>query len=118
MRLLLARRVATPPLAMAFVSGYAADNLVMSQAGVALRIAMIQREGIPLAEVIAVHVVEKVLNHHSGIISGVAAVYNRAGYDAEKRAALDAWARKVDSVVNGEPENVVAISAKRSRRAG
>ncbi len=37
------------------------------------------------------HVVEKVLNHVSGTISGVAAVYNRYGYDAEKREALTKW---------------------------
>ena len=37
------------------------------------------------------HVVEKVLNHSGGTIRGVAAIYNRYGYDAEKRAALDAW---------------------------
>lgn len=40
---------------------------------------------------IAPHVVEKVLNHISGTISGVAAVYNRYGYDTEKREALDKW---------------------------
>ncbi|KPL67691.1 hypothetical protein SZ64_05900 [Erythrobacter sp. SG61-1L] len=40
---------------------------------------------------IAPHVVEKVLNHISGTISGVAAVYNRYGYDAERRDALDKW---------------------------
>src|SRR5262249_53059037 len=38
------------------------------------------------------HVVEKVLNHKSGTISGVAAVYNRYGYEAEKREALARWA--------------------------
>jgi integrase len=65
----------------------------------------------------APHVVEKVLAHSSGIISGVAAVYNRAGYDAEKRAALDAWARRVDAIVHGEPENVVRIEPRRTRRA-
>jgi hypothetical protein len=32
-----------------------------------------------------------VLNHVSGIISGVAAVYNRHGYDHEKREALEQW---------------------------
>lgn len=41
---------------------------------------------------IAPHVIEKVLNHKSGIISGVAAVYNRYGYEKEKREALDLWA--------------------------
>ena len=42
---------------------------------------------------VAPHVIEKVLNHVSGQISGVAAVYNRHGYDAEKRNALELWAR-------------------------
>jgi integrase len=38
------------------------------------------------------HVIEKVLNHVSGQISGVAAIYNRHGYEAEKRKALEEWA--------------------------
>jgi integrase len=33
-----------------------------------------------------VHVVEAALNHRSGTIKGIAAVYNRYNYDAEKRA--------------------------------
>ena len=41
---------------------------------------------------IAPHVIEKLLNHQSGVISGVAAVYNRHGYEAEKRGALQRWA--------------------------
>ncbi len=40
---------------------------------------------------IAPHVIEKVLNHVSGSISGVAAIYNRYGYNDEKRVALEAW---------------------------
>jgi integrase len=40
---------------------------------------------------VAPHIVEKVLNHISGEISGVAAVYNRYGYTDEKRVALDGW---------------------------
>jgi integrase len=40
----------------------------------------------------APHVIEKVLNHKSGLISGVAAVYNRYGYEREKREALQLWA--------------------------
>ena len=54
---------------------------------------------------IAPHVVEKVLNHSGGTIRGVAAVYNRAGYDAEKRHALDAWARHLTS----EPTSNVVL---------
>lgn len=40
-------------------------------------------------------VVEKVLNHKTGVISGIAAVYNRHGYDLEKREALETWANHV-----------------------
>jgi hypothetical protein len=46
---------------------------------------------------VAPHVIEKVLNHVSGEISGVAAVYNRHGYDAEKREALEKWSDQVRS---------------------
>ncbi|WP_171070291.1 tyrosine-type recombinase/integrase [Methylobacterium terricola] len=46
------------------------------------------------------HVIEAVLNHRSGTISGVAAVYNRYAYFDEKRAALETWARKVRSLVD------------------
>jgi integrase len=45
---------------------------------------------------VAPHVVEKVLNHVSGTISGVAAVYNRYGYDSEKRAALERWGQALE----------------------
>lgn len=44
------------------------------------------------------HVVEKVLNHRTGIISGVAAIYNRYGYEKEKREALARWADYVRSL--------------------
>lgn len=46
------------------------------------------------------HVVEKILNHKSGIISGVAAVYNRYAYETEKREALEQWAA---TILNGDP---------------
>ena len=42
------------------------------------------------------HVIEKVLNHQSGVISGVAAVYNRHGYEVEKREAMERWAEHVE----------------------
>jgi integrase len=62
---------------------------------------------------IAVHVVEAVLNHRSGTIKGVAAVYNRYSYDAEKRAALEAWGRHVRGIISCEPAgNVVPIKAR------
>ncbi|MDP4006684.1 site-specific integrase [Methylobacterium sp. NEAU K] len=50
------------------------------------------------------HVIEAVLNHRSGTISGVAAIYNRYQYLAEKRTALDGWAAYVDTILGGKPE--------------
>ena len=43
------------------------------------------------------HVVDKILNHVSGTIRGVAAVYNRFAYLDERRAALEAWGRYLTS---------------------
>jgi hypothetical protein len=47
------------------------------------------------------HVVEAVLNHVSGHKSGVAGIYNRAAYAAEKSAALTLWASHVTALVKG-----------------
>ncbi|MEJ5087148.1 tyrosine-type recombinase/integrase [Brucella pseudogrignonensis] len=47
-----------------------------------------------------VQVVEAVLNHKSGSIKGVAAVYNRHDYADEKRQALNAWANKVSDIIS------------------
>lgn len=49
---------------------------------------------------IAVHVVERLLNHRSGSIRGVAAIYNRHDYKAERRAAVEAWAAYVLGLVS------------------
>ena len=45
-------------------------------------------------------VIEAVLNHASGQQSGVAGVYNRYAYLDEKRAALDAWATRLQEIVS------------------
>lgn len=60
---------------------------------------------------IPVRVTEAVLNHVSGTGSGIVAVYQLHDYSAEKRAALDAWARLVASIVEGKADNVVQIRA-------
>ena len=66
---------------------------------------------------IAPHAIEAVLNHKSGVISGVAAVYNRHSYEEEMRAALDTWARKLSEFVAGEREaNVIDLQAGRGAR--
>jgi integrase len=45
------------------------------------------------------HVADKVLNHKSGSIRGVAAVYNRHSYIDERRGALEVWANRVMGLV-------------------
>ncbi|MFC0217887.1 tyrosine-type recombinase/integrase [Pseudochelatococcus lubricantis] len=60
-----------------------------------------------------IHVVEKVLNHVSGTFGGVTGVYQRHDFADEKRAALQAWAVRVDRIVNQKPgDNVVALHPK------
>jgi integrase len=58
---------------------------------------------------IAQHVVEKVLNHTGGKISGVAATYNRFEYLAERQAALELWSRHVEGLVRPASGNVVEL---------
>ena len=57
-----------------------------------------------------VHVIEAVLAHRGGEISGVAGIYNKWNYLPEKSKALAAWARYLESLVSGEPaSNVVEL---------
>jgi len=60
---------------------------------------------------IPVRVTEAVLNHVSGTGGGIVGVYQRHDYADEKRNALDAWARFVGDLVDGQPDNVVLFSA-------
>jgi len=60
---------------------------------------------------VAPHVVDKILNHVSGTIRGVAAVYNRFEYLDERRSALDAWGRFVTGLAAPPSANVVALRA-------
>ena len=46
------------------------------------------------------HVVEKLLNHASGTISGVAAIYNRFQYFEEMRGALAKWEARLKSLIS------------------
>ena len=48
---------------------------------------------------IAPHVIEAVLNHRSGQVSGVARVYNRFTYADESAAAMAQWGAKVAALV-------------------
>lgn len=66
----------------------------------------LQRLGVRL------EVVEAVLGHVSGARSGIVAVYQRHDYADEKRAALDLWATRLQTIICGTPGgNVVPIRA-------
>jgi integrase len=53
-------------------------------------------------------VISKILNHAE---PGVTAIYDRHGYDAEKRIALDGWGRTLTAIVeNKKDTNVVAFA--------
>lgn len=54
----------------------------------------LQRLGFPI------EVAEAVVNHISGTRKGVAGVYGRHAYAAEKKAALEAWSNLVTEIVN------------------
>jgi hypothetical protein len=58
---------------------------------------------------IAPHVADKVLNHASGKISGVAAVYNRFEYLQERQAALHALGSYIEELIGRGPDNVVPL---------
>ena len=50
---------------------------------------------------VAPHVIESILNHRSGVISGIARVYNRHDFRAEKAHALTTWAAHLDRLERG-----------------
>ena len=63
---------------------------------------------------IAPHLAGVVLNHKSGTITGVAAVYNRYNCAIEKRAALDIWAQRLDAIVSSvEKPNIRSYARER-----
>ena len=55
------------------------------------------------------HVIEAVLNHVSGHKAGVAGVYNRALYTAEKRKALEVWGEHMRAVVEGDARKIISF---------
>jgi integrase len=48
---------------------------------------------------IAPHIADKILNHQSGTISGVAAVYQRHEFLSERQDALNRWGAHVAKIV-------------------
>jgi integrase len=60
-------------------------------------------------------VIERVLNHVSGSFAGIVGVYQRHGFDDEKRRALDAWAAHVERLLSGKPDGKVIAFASNKR---
>ena len=62
---------------------------------------------------VRLEVTEAVLNHVSGSRAGIVGIYQRHEWAAEKRQALDAWARRLEAIVIGaETSNVVELAAR------
>jgi hypothetical protein len=51
---------------------------------------------------VAPHVADKILNHQSGTISGVAAVYQRHEFLAERKSALEHWGSHLAALSHSE----------------
>jgi hypothetical protein len=56
------------------------------------------------------HVADKVLNHQTGAISGVAAVYQRHEFLVERKQALLAWGKHVGITLRNS-KSIKAIAA-------
>jgi hypothetical protein len=61
---------------------------------------------------VAPHVADKILNHQSGTISGVAAVYQRHEFLAERKNALERWGAHITDTVVGTEEPVSLQAAE------
>jgi integrase len=57
------------------------------------------------------HVADKILNHQSGTISGVAAVYQRHEFLVERRDALDRWGDHVAEILKNAENKVPRAAA-------
>ncbi len=60
------------------------------------------------------HVADRLLGHSTGSISGIAAVYQRAAFLAERKAALLAWNAHIEGLTGGGgiETNVVRLAAR------
>jgi integrase len=59
-------------------------------------------------------VTEALLNHKTGVVSGVAAIYNVYSYADEKREALSAWSKHVMNLVRSKHDAIKTEIAKAS----
>lgn len=57
-------------------------------------------------------VIEKILNHESGVFAGVAGIYQRFEFGPERKMALDTWADFVTALVEDRPSNVIPLAGR------
>jgi integrase len=62
---------------------------------------------------ISVPVVERALNHQSGVFRGIISTYQTYDYFDEVRVGLQRWADRVEEIVGGKPAKVVQLRGKR-----
>jgi len=55
---------------------------------------------------VAPHVADKILNHQTGTISGVAAVYQRHEFMRERKEALEVWGKHVEGLSSSRSSNI------------
>ena len=60
---------------------------------------------------VAPHITERLLNHVSGTISGVAAIYNRHAYLDEMRDAITKWERRLVELIERAPHTTTVPRA-------
>jgi integrase len=60
------------------------------------------------------HIIEQLLNHHSGHKAGPAGIYNRSSYEREVKAALALWSDHVRTLVEGGERKVVPMQRSAS----
>jgi integrase len=63
------------------------------------------------------HIVEAILNHHSGHRSGVAGIYNRSRYTRRIRSALTLWDDHLRSLIEGGKRKVLSFPHASTREA-
>ncbi len=62
---------------------------------------------------VAPHIIEAVIGHKSGVIKGIARVYNRHTYDREQLAALTKWAERLEKIKSGQETKKVVVLMRR-----
>ena len=63
----------------------------------------------------SVPVIEKSLNHQSGVFRGIVSTYQTHDYADEVRVALQRWADHIEGLVTGKPSETVVPLRGRGR---